>query len=147
MMQTRDKRYGAAIYDQVKSVLEGQSKLYRKKYGSMAHKLPVLIRSAGLAQALAFVQARGESPHQHLLNNLAQVVLGTTHNGNDLAVQSRTTTGLHEYMYLTYEVLAALFWYKRFAQSVLKIDPSDASNEDQVSDKTTDEEAAEGDET
>jgi CRISPR-associated protein Cmr5 len=96
----------------------------------MAHKLPLLIRSAGLAQALAFVEARGLLPHRHLLDHLAEVVIDQNTNGDQLAQKSRNIEELSEYMYLTHEAMAALIWYKRFAQSVLDIDPSEAVDQE-----------------
>ena|SRR2546426_9469562 len=128
-MWTRDQQYGAAIYKQIHDDVAGRDDDYRDAYGAMAHKLPVLVRSAGLAQALAFVEARGRKEHQALLDHLAKVVLkGGSATGEGLAIRSRDTTNLSEYVYLTHEVMAALVWYKRFAQSVLDVDPSDAAS-------------------
>jgi CRISPR-associated protein Cmr5 len=115
-MQTRSQRFAAVIFTQVNDEVKPQGDAYRKKYGSMAHKLPVLIRTAGLAQALSFVESRGEAEHKKLLSHLATVI-----NEEDLARRSRTITDLNQYMRLTREVLSALLWYKRFAQSVLDV--------------------------
>lgn len=115
-MQTREQEYAIKVYDQVSKAVKSPE--YRDQYGSMAHQLPVLVRSAGLAQALAFVAARGKQAHKDLLNDLAQV-LGYE-NGTTLAEASRRAD-LMTYMLLTERVLAALVWYKRFAQSVLDV--------------------------
>jgi CRISPR-associated protein Cmr5 len=123
-MQTRSQRYAAQIFAQVNGEVKTQSDAYQKKYGSMAHKLPVLIRTAGLAQALSFVESRGEAEHKKLLSHLAAV----TEEG-DLAQRSRAITDLNDYMRLTREVLSALLWYKRFAQSVLKVSLGDNGTE------------------
>jgi CRISPR-associated protein Cmr5 len=114
MMLTRDQRYAKQIYEQVSQVPEAE----RQKYGSMAHKLPVLIRTAGLAQALAFVDSRGSDEQKKLLDHLAVVV--NEQNAQNLLARSRTAE-LADYMRLTRNVLAALVWYKRFAQSVLGV--------------------------
>jgi len=111
-MLTRDQRYAEQIYQQVSQVPEAE----RQKYGSMAHKLPILIRTAGLAQALAFVDSRGSDEQKKLLDHIAAVV-----NEPDLVARSRTAE-LADYMRLTRNVLAALLWYKRFAQSVLGVE-------------------------
>jgi CRISPR-associated protein Cmr5 len=117
-METRDQRFAASAYEMVKSVPKEQ----RVKYGSMAHKLPVLIRTAGLAQALAFVEARGQEPHKLLLDHLA-ATMGQG-KGADLSERSRKAY-LPEYMRLTHEAIAALLWYKRFVQSVLDVGADD----------------------
>lgn len=114
-MRTRNQEYAAQIFEQVKQVGEDE----RKKYGSLAHRLPVLIRTAGLAQALAFVEARGGAAGRKLLRDIAAVVNEV--NEEKLLARSRTAE-LPEYMLLTRNVLAALAWYKRFAQSVLGVE-------------------------
>lgn len=114
-MQTRNQRYAAHIFEQVIQVPEAE----RRKYGSMAHRLPVLIRTAGLAQALAFADARGKNPGKRLLGDIAAVL--RFKDKDELLKRSREAE-LPEYMRLTRDVLAALAWYKRFAQSVLGVE-------------------------
>lgn len=125
-MRTRDQQYAAAIFQQIDRDIEPQPRSHQKKYGSMAHKLPVLIRTAGLAQGLAFVESRGAEEHKLLLDHIAQVV-GLT-DRSKLAESCRTVE-LADYMHLTRKVLEALAWYKRFAQSVLKVESSDEDDE------------------
>jgi len=123
-MLTRNQRYAAQIYEQVNQIAQEweHDKPKRDKYGSMAHKLPLLIHTAGLAQALAFVESRGSAEQQRLLDHIAQVV-GLT-DRKSLVRRSREARQLTAYMRLTRDVLAALVWFKRFAQSVLDVDPT-----------------------
>lgn len=107
-MLTREQKYAAKIYEQVKGVKENQS-----EYRSMAEKLPVLIRTAGLTHALHFAETRSDAA-QTLIAHLAEVL-----RHDDLLEASRTAE-LGKYMQLTQQALAALQWYKRFAQSLLK---------------------------
>lgn len=123
-MATRDQERAARIFEQVTKVQEGQ----RRKYGALSHKLPVLVHGAGLAQALEFVNARGGESGQGLLDDLAKAV--GFNSGNELRTKSRTAD-LSDYMWLTRDVLAALLWYKRFAQSVLGIDVSEGADDEQ----------------
>ncbi len=119
-MLTRDQYYATTVYAQVESVA-GASDAFRKKYGGLAHKLPVLIRTAGLAQALAFVAARGGEAGKCLLEHLAEAL--RFENQNKLLEEFRKDDlDLNKYIYLTQQALAALLWYKRFAQSVLDVD-------------------------
>lgn len=138
-MQTRDQEYASRIRAQVTNIATAAAhaaqvaehsghqqditaaeaaKARLAKYGGMAHKLPILIRTAGLAQALAFVETRGEPGLQQLLDDLAQVTIQGT--GARLVARSRDAE-LQEYMQLSQRAMAALAWYKRFAQSVLHI--------------------------
>lgn len=117
-MKTLNQQWANKILEQVEKV--PKDKTYRQKYGSMSHKLPVLVRTAGLVQALSFVEARGESAHHQLLTDLA-TILGHE-NDKDALLTRVYKANLDEYMYLTQRVLAALLWYKRFAQSVLGVE-------------------------
>ena len=92
------------------------------QYGGMAHKLPVLIRQAGLVQALAYVSARGKSGAKQLLEDLARV-LG--YDSSSQLLDASREAELLEYMHLTRKATVALTWYKRFAQSVLGVEPTD----------------------
>lgn len=142
MLHSRDQEYAAQVFGQVEKLLERQRK-EQKQYGSIAHKLPVLIRSAGLAQALAFVAAtakRGKdaetnkwTPQQQLLDDLAQVL--KLQSAKELLTQSRSVS-LDEYMFLTQNALAALLWFKRYAQSVLDVEPGEEveDQDDEVND-------------
>lgn len=110
----------------MKQLADKEDKDKCKKYGSMSHRLPVLIRTAGLAQALAFVEARGDAGGKKLLEDIAIVL---DFKGKEALLESSRGAELPEYMLLTRKVLAALTWYKRFAQSVLSVE-SGAAEED-----------------
>jgi CRISPR-associated protein Cmr5 len=125
-MHTRDQIYAATVYEQVSTVREKEPDY--KKYGAMAHKLPILIRTAGLVQALAFVEARGKEIQKRLLSDLK-----TTIEPNDprtLLVHAQQAD-LSEFMRLSRQIMAALLWYKRFAQSILGVDVSEAALENE----------------
>jgi CRISPR-associated protein Cmr5 len=123
-MKTRNQEMASDVFERVKHIENNPKK---KQYGSMAHKLPVLIQTAGLAQALSFVDAKSKSPSGKilgmLLNDLAQTL--KIQNAQELVSRSRDA-GLSEYMHLTKRCLFALLWYKRFAQSVLGIEAGES---------------------
>lgn len=125
-MRTRDQVFAAEVFKKVSDFHKANNEAAHKKYGSMAHKLPVLIRTAGLAQALAFLEARGNADQKQLLSDLKAVL-----KQSELVVRSREAH-LGEYARLTREALAALLWFKRFAQSVLKVKASDEAGDDHV---------------
>lgn len=120
---TREQFYAKAVFDKIKPFLD-RPESDKKKYGSLAHKLPILIRTAGLAQALAFVQARNDekSPQHQLLRDLADVLRENKvlAQNADLVERSREAP-FDEYIRLTEASLQALLWFKRFAQSELKV--------------------------
>lgn len=128
-MNTLEQQYAAGAYRRVKAFEQrhpDKEDTARKYYGTMAQKLPVLIRSAGLAQALAFVDAKAsgthEEPYRQLLGDLAQV-LGYPDAGRLL--EASREAGLVDYMRLSRKAVLALTWFKRFAQSVLDVEPTE----------------------
>ncbi len=119
-MQTLDQQYANSVLTQVLAVKQEQESEY-KKYGAMAHKLPILIHTAGLLQALEFVNTR-EDIHRCLLRDLAHT-LG--HPDREAFLQAVRGANLKTYLLLSRHTLAALLWYKRFAQSVLEVEASE----------------------
>ena len=129
-MQTRDQKYAADVYERVKKIEATPGDKAAKSYGSFAHKLPILIRTAGLAQALAFVEARGveiKNSKEKKTGDLFLRDLAGTVGEQDAATLLRRvrTVELGEYIRLTQQVMDALLWYKRFAQSVLGVEQGD----------------------
>lgn len=124
-MQTRDQKYAMAISEQIQKIQKSPEVIYRK-YGVMCHKLPILIHTAGLAQALAFVELRKEPIYKTFL-----IDLGETISEKEVAAKARTVE-LNDYMHLTAQIMAALVWYKRFAQSILGVDVSDVDDEQET---------------
>jgi CRISPR-associated protein Cmr5 len=122
-MLTRDQKYSTSAYKQVLDIKESPE---YQAYGAMAHKLPILIYTAGLVQALEFVHSRGKPIQQRLLKDIA-VTVG--HNDTDTLLKVVRRADLSSYMLLTQQILAALLWYKRFAQSILDVDASDSNND------------------
>src|SRR5690348_11960314 len=124
-MHTRHQIFAAKIFAQIETV-KNMPDNQRKKYGASAHKLPILIHTAGLAQALEFVAARGDNSQKQLLADIAGTVYLAS--AAELLKKSREAQ-LQEYIQLTQRVLDALLWYKRFAQSVLNVDSSEGEQE------------------
>ena len=123
-MESLEQKFARTAYEQVQAYAEQhpEGSKERKQYGSMAHKLPILVRQAGLVQALEFVNSRGKDAQRSLLGDLA-VAVGQD-NAAALLQRSRVAE-LADYTFLTHRVMLALKWYKRFAQSVLKVSPTE----------------------
>jgi len=123
-MHTLQQEYAQKVYEKVQDFTESpdadESK--RTQYGAMAHKLPVLVRQAGLIQTLTFVHTRGKDAHKLLLEDLTQVVADQS---AEEFVHYCRETDLVPYMWLMRQTLSALEWFKRFAQSVLEVDPGE----------------------
>lgn len=117
-MKSLEQEIAKPVYDKV----EAYGKVHKKgtaerdQYISMAQKLPILIRTAGLAEALAFVESRKEEAYKDFLKDVATVVSGK--NMRDFA-EASCSAEMQEYIYLTRRTMLALKWFKRFTESVL----------------------------
>jgi CRISPR-associated protein Cmr5 len=99
----------------------------RKIYGGMALKLPALIRSAGLCQALHFVKSRRKEPLNALLNHLSKQLTRVDSAIIDMSslCDRAREAEVANYVWLTREALASVTWYGRLARSEWGILPSD----------------------
>lgn len=126
-LKTRDQKYAAVIYEQVIKLEPEKEKDWVKDYGRLANHLPVLVKKAGLAEALSFAakDADKKKGHEQFLQDL-QITIGGIIEQKDLDLMKRSLhDGLTDYLWLTQQVMTALHWYKRFAQSVLDVKQDD----------------------
>lgn len=137
-MQTRNQKFAVAVYERVKKVGEefptekvsnedkNKNQKQRNKYGAMAQKLPVLIRTAGLAQAITFLEAKSkkesEKMNKQLLDDLSEAVSEMMGFDKTIFAEKCRADKLTAYLQLTQNTLAALLWFKRFSVSVLEVE-------------------------
>lgn len=133
---TLDQRRSRYVFEHI-AAIKGES--YDLDYGRLALGAPTLIRRAGLMQALAFYEAKGgvgcdagpDRPQKqqygvllgHWLSELKD--LERVPAGVDSLRSHAEGLDLVPYMLLTRELLALAQWHRRFAQSVLKVEPGD----------------------
>ncbi|MBW8875862.1 MAG: type III-B CRISPR module-associated protein Cmr5 [Acidobacteria bacterium] len=119
---TLEQERAALAYQHVQLVTDKEQ---QKVYGAMAQKLPALIRSAGLCQALHFVKSRGKAPLKALLKHLGEQLhradAGIT-DEESLCDKVRAAD-LSHYVWLTRETLASVGWYARLSRSEWGIEP------------------------
>ncbi len=128
-IQTRDQHFAKAVYKQVAELTDSQD-FKVKKYCAIASKLPILIRSSGLMQAYAFVESRAAKEKEVEAKKFLEHFAETLSFGSQSALGDKVrTSDLVTYMHLTRNALAALLWYKRFAQSVHKYEPGSEESE------------------
>jgi CRISPR-associated protein Cmr5 len=130
LQQTLDQKRAKQAWDEIQSVMNRPAD-FKKKYGSFARRVPMLVLTNGLGQTLAFLfskakfqeqnrsveaQAYGELFH-HLskwtMSQIAptssdQTLLDWILRGDSAAYRRATT-----------EALAYLTWLKRFAEAEL----------------------------
>lgn len=95
-----------------------------RRYGGLCHGVPVMIRTCGLCQTVAFLASKAKPGNgdARLLEHIASV-LDVDRSGIEQRVADLPTT---EYMLTTIRLLDALVFYKRFAVSLLKAEAADA---------------------
>ncbi len=137
-LTTLDQRRSQLVFKHVMGVKE-EEKDGGKAYGRVAVAAPTLIRRAGLMQALAFFEAKGASsgeqddasesrkPFCALVHHWLEELLALERLPSEVrSLRARAEVcELVDYMRLTREVLALAQWHRRFAQSVLKVEPSE----------------------
>ena len=137
MPQTKAQQDLALAQRLVQEVKGNRDENARKIYGGLCHKFPILVRTCGLCQALAFSSDKstvkeGQQPtsqniaHRFLLAHVAEL-LGMP--GRDPLAIVRDETAA-DYMLHTRRVLAAWTYFKRFAVSILKVNDSQAVQEE-----------------
>jgi CRISPR-associated protein Cmr5 len=100
---------------------------FKKKYGSLARKVPMLVLTNGLGQTLAFLKAKGKNDpadeHTVLFRHLSSWALSqvdpsaAASNGDLLRWVLQNDSAA--YRRATMEALAFLTWLERFAEAEL----------------------------
>ena len=120
-MSTKSQRMAQTAFQRVQQRGQ-QSEKYRKEYRSFAREFPTLVHQCGLAQAVAFAQAKGDHQADYG-NDLAAVLAGAGHadlaNLDALADQTRAlpVTG---YVRLSRDALDAAVWLKRYVEALFE---------------------------
>ncbi len=123
LVQTRAQRQLVTAHNCVKEVLRENADV-QKIYGTIARDFGVVVRTTGLAQAMAFAESKAgtDNARQHayrlLLKHLAQVLELPAGQVIDHIRTTDTTT----YLQYTQEVLQAMVYFRRFVVSLLRID-------------------------
>ena len=111
----------AFAYDYVKEIAQNTDDDLKKKYKSGAKKLPVLIKTNGLGQALAFINARDDGNiklYDMIGKWLARKQLIELGENVDL-VDVVISKSSNEYRRITTETLALLNWVRRFVDGLM----------------------------
>ncbi|PZA07712.1 MULTISPECIES: type III-B CRISPR module-associated protein Cmr5 [unclassified Meiothermus] len=94
------------------------------RYQALCQEFPVMVRTSGLCQAIAFSEAKkGDEeglPRAHkLLLNHVEKILGS---GNGSILEKIRKASAIEYMHMTRRVLDSWVYFKRFSKSVLTVE-------------------------
>ena len=111
----------AFAYDCVREIAQNAEEDLKKKYKSGAKKLPVLIKTNGLGQALAFIKKRdpGNEKLYDLIGKWLACKKLVELGGNIDLVDAVISKPSNEYRRITTETLALLNWVRRFVDGLM----------------------------
>jgi len=133
-MQTRQQQDAKLAYKQVSQV----SKEERKDYARAVYRFPILVRINGLQQTMGFYAGKaaggGAGQGEKLfLQHLARVL--NMGEGDSGLPKKIAELDLEQYLWYTRRCLEVSIWYRRFVESVLKVDVTGYSEDVDKSDK------------
>jgi CRISPR-associated protein Cmr5 len=133
-MSLKSQKMAQAAYQRVEAHsrrADERAKTYRKEYRSFAREFPTLVHQCGLAQAVAFAQAK-KKHHADYVADLAAVLkaIGYEDAGTleGLAGQTRTLPVVG-YVRLSRDSLDAAVWLKRYVEALF---PEKDDNQSEV---------------
>ena len=133
MQQTKAQRDLIFAEECVTEVEAEDNPEMAKIYGGLCHKFPVLVRTCGLCQAVAFSKSkmgdRGkprELAHKRILEHVGKLLV----KGADPLDAIRTASAM-DYIRMTRQVLSAWIYFKRFAVSILKAESAHDAGDDE----------------
>lgn len=129
-MIIRAKQDLKQAYEEINEINSRGDKVERTKYGRLCHAFPIMVRTCGLCQAVAFSMDKktpgagdetAENRAQRLLLEHVAGILGCERNC-DALMRRVQDGGVREYMLDTRRVLRAWVYRKRFAVSILSVE-------------------------
>ncbi len=122
-----------ALAERLVREVEKEPKSVSNIYGGLCHSFPVMVRTCGLCQALAFSKAKAgegkddrERAHTLLLRHVAHIL----NVQGDLLATVRDAPA-SQYMLYTRRILTSWVYFKRFAESILKVSSAAQAEEGQ----------------
>ena len=119
---TRQQKWSLKAFEKVSAVKDGHRKADKAKYKTFSLKMPSLIQTSGLIQALVFIESRGGDDGKAFCDDLAAVYSsagGKSLDRESLRKQAQEA-GLQDYLALTENMIHVAIWFRRFAQIELQ---------------------------
>ncbi len=122
-IQTLENNRAKFAFEMVKKVSEKKD-----EYKSWAKKIPVLIKTNGLGQTLAFMKARDKKETNLMLDQIKEwlVSRGELSNSDDI-LEKVTEIDSTIYRRWSREVISLFNWLRRFAEGYLNKNKKDIS--------------------
>lgn len=129
MIASRNQAYSAAVYENVCSVAKEPERI-AGKYKGLCKRAGSLVRTSGLMQTVAFMEARGHPGSEkqyhilleHLQSELLDLKVVNQQQGPLWLAAYVRKLELPEYMALTSKILLLLNWHKRLVETFITAD-------------------------
>lgn len=119
---TRQQQWSLKAFEKVSAVAKSQNEGRKAKYKTFSLKMPSLIQTSGLIQALVFIESRGGDDGKAFCDDLAKVY--SSAGGESLSHKTlrekAQTEPLQGYLALTDDMIHVAIWFRRFAQIELQ---------------------------
>jgi CRISPR-associated protein Cmr5 len=130
-VSNRGQKYLLLAAEQVKKVRGTEA---ADIYGGLCHNFPIMVRSLGLCQTLAYYESKMVGKDKNRTEAYSQK-LSDVHAITDIGTDKVLSTyaaslPVLEYMQLTRNILDASIYFKRFAVSLLKVDSASQVDEE-----------------
>ncbi len=100
-------------------VLKGSKNEWREKYKSYVEKLPMLIKTNGLASALAFIKSKDEKAWETIYKQIEEWCR-ESHLIERKLLEDVLKVNMATYIRITEEVVSLLEWMRRFVGGMIK---------------------------
>lgn len=125
LQQTLEQERAKKAWEDIQNVARRSEDDFKKKYGSLARRVPMLVLTNGLGQTLAYLRSKGKddqsNEHNVLFRHLADWTMSQVapnEKDRDLLAWVLNNDSA-AYRRATAEALAYLTWLKRFAEAEL----------------------------
>ena len=117
--KTRNQEYAVRIYEQVQKVKDSDK---AQAYGRYAHKLPIMISTEGLVNAVSFIREK-KLDDGLLLEDIRQLI-GKEFGADSVEAFLKVIreADIETYVLLTQKIQDALVWYKRYSKTILNVE-------------------------
>lgn len=129
---TRDQQRAQTAYESVATVADDQSqeKKWKDGFGRQCLRLPALIHEYGLCQTVAFLEAKAKGKTDTYYHHVLSALVCTSKLAEGIPEFSNKirSAAMKEYQWMTRESMVCAQWLKRYAEAILKVDPTEGDN-------------------
>lgn len=128
---TRDQQRAQTAYDSVLRVHDStREQKWKEGYGRQCLRLPALIHECGLCQTVAFLESKAKGKQDTYFYQVLTDLAITSRPSSAVEVFSEKvrSSPMKGYQWMTREAMVCAQWLKRYAEAILKVDPTEGGD-------------------